>query len=284
VDMAEVLYRQFFVDREQTLGIATTVAKVEAYTISGTSVATLDAMHLFGDPTTVLRVDGDLDGLTDFEEDGQGLLPRDADSDDDGLDDGAEPFPLGDTDGDGRINALDADSDDDGLPDGLESGIVTPGSDTDVSRGNFVPDADPLTTTDPTDADTDGGGAPDGAEDRDANGQIDTGETDPQNPADDPVCSVAPPTEVADLMARKNGVDIDLSWFDQTSMDPCVLYRVYVAQNAAPSDAGAFAVEATATLAAWSHRNVSADTNVYWYLVTSISPIVGEGPRGHHGQ
>jgi len=284
VDISEVLYRQLFVDREQTLGIATTVAKVEAYTASGTSAATLDEMHLFGDPTTVLRVDGDLDDLTDFEEDTQGLAPRDADSDDDGVDDGAELQPFGDSDGDGQFNALDADADDDGLPDGLESGIVTPGPDTDVGRGNFVADADPLSTTDPTDADTDGGGAPDGAEDRDVNGQIDIGETDPQNPADDPVCSGNPPTEISGLQAAKNGADIDLSWIDQTSADPCVLFRVYVATNAASSDPAAFVVEATATLPDWSHLNVIQDTNTYFYLVTSISPIVGEGPRGHHGQ
>ena len=284
VEMSEILYRQFFVDREQTLGIATTVAKVEAYTVFGASAAILDEMHLFGDPTTVLRVDGDQDGLTDFEEDGGGLPARDADADDDGLDDGAEPQPFGDADGDGRINALDADADDDGLPDGLESGIVTPGPDTDVSRGNFVPDTDPLTTTDPTNADTDGGGAPDGAEDRNVNGQTDSGETDPLNPADDPACSSVPPTEISGLQAARNGLDIDLSWVDQTSTDPCVLYRVYVATNAAPSDSAAFVVETTSTLPGWSHRNAYQDTNAYFYLVTTISPIVGEGPRGHHGQ
>ena len=63
-----------------------------------------------------------------------------------------------------------------------------------------------------------------------------------------------------------------------------MLYRVYVATNAAPSDSAAFVVEATSTLPGWSHRNVVEDTNSYFYLVTSISPIVGEGPRGHHGQ
>ena len=130
----------------------------------------------------------------------------------------------------------------------------------------------------------DGGGAPDGAEDRNADGQIDGGETDPQNPADDPACAVAPATEISGLLLAKNGADVALSWVDQTSTDPCVLYRVYVATNAAPSDSAAFVVEVTATLPGWSHRNVIEDTNVYFYLVTSISPIVGEGPRGHHGQ
>ena len=95
---------------------------------------------------------------------------------------------------------------------------------------------------------------------------------------------ILPVTEISGLQAGKTGADIDLSWVDQTSTDPCVLYRVYVATNAAPSDPAAFVVEATATLPGWIHRNAFQDTNAYWYLVTSISPIVGEGPRGHHGQ
>ncbi|HXV75646.1 MAG TPA: C25 family cysteine peptidase [Candidatus Polarisedimenticolaceae bacterium] len=282
--ISEVLYRQLFVDREQRLGVATTVAKVEAVTQFGTSVANLEEMHLFGDPTTVLRVDGDLDGLTDDEEDRNGLAARDADSDDDGRDDGVEPLPPADSDGDGRTDAFDPDSDDDGLPDGLESGIVVPGPDTDPTRGHFVPDADPLTMTDPADADTDGGGAPDGAEDRSADGQVGPGETDPLNPADDPGCATEPPAEVSGLLLAKSGDDATLSWSDQSASDPCVLYRVYVATDAAPSDGAAFLVEATTTLAGWDHRGAVASDDLHFYLVTAITPIAGEGPRGHHGQ
>ena len=45
----------------------------------------------------------------------------------------------------------------------------------------FVADADPATTTDPTAEDTDGDGVFDGAEDLNANGQVDPGETDPND-------------------------------------------------------------------------------------------------------
>jgi hypothetical protein len=284
VDISEVLFRRLFVDREQTLGVATTLAKIEAYTVRGTSVANLDEMHLFGDPTTVLRVDGDLDDLTDHEEDQQGFDPRDADSDDDGLEDGLEPFASDDTDADGRPNALDWDADDDGLPDGLESGIVSPGPDTDLGAGAFVADTDPASTTDPIDADSDDGGAPDGAEDRDADGQVDVGETDPQDPLDDPSCSTDPPVEIAGLLLAKDASDAVLSWIDQSATDPCVLYRVYVSTGDDPSDPGGFEARATTTLPTWTHRDAAGASQTRFYLVTSTSPIVGEGPSGHHGQ
>ena len=54
-----------------------------------------------------------------------------------------------------------------------------------------VPDADAgATTTDPTKKDTDGGSKTDGLEDTNHNGQVDAGETDPNDPADDlPECT-----------------------------------------------------------------------------------------------
>ncbi|NIM63397.1 MAG: hypothetical protein GTO30_17685, partial [Acidobacteria bacterium] len=61
-------------------------------------------------------------------------------------------------------------------------------------------------------------------EDRDADGNFDGGETDPQNPADDPACAVAAPTEIQGLDAAKSGADVNLSWIGQSSTDPCVLY------------------------------------------------------------
>ncbi len=149
-----------------------------------------------GDPATMTdpaNPDSDGDGVTDGDEDrdhdgvrdsGE-IDPNDADSDDDGARDGAEPGYDTDTDGDGTINGLDPDSDNDGINDGTELGVTSPDADTDTSRGNFIPDADPLTTTDPRDPDTDDGGVPDGVEDADHDGQIDTGETDPNDPSDD---------------------------------------------------------------------------------------------------
>ncbi len=112
--------------------------------------------------------------------------PIDDDSDDDGMADGEE-----DGNGNGRLNFLEPDpnnpdSDGDGLLDGLESG------ETELLTGSvydlFVPDADPLSTTNPTVADSDGGGLPDGEEDFDLDGEYDAPfELDPNNPADDVV-------------------------------------------------------------------------------------------------
>jgi MYXO-CTERM domain-containing protein len=132
--------------------------------------------------------DSDGDGLSDDVEIRIGTDPYDADSDDDGVPDGAEPDYSRDTDGDGLINALDPDSDNDGLMDGTEMGYTEPDPDTDVSRGNWVPDADPTTTTDPLDADTDGGGVSDGNEDTNLDGAVDEGECDPLDPTDDDTC------------------------------------------------------------------------------------------------
>ncbi len=131
------------------------------------------------------RKDTDGDGLPDDVETGLGTNPLDADSDDDGIIDGAERNPGGDTDQDGKINALDPDSDNDGINDGTEVGITTPVPATDTSKGFFVADQDPTTTTDPTDPDTDDGGVRDGDEDANHNGRIDTGERDPNNGGDD---------------------------------------------------------------------------------------------------
>jgi large repetitive protein len=130
-------------------------------------------------------VDTDMDGIPDAVELMLGLNPMDADSDDDGVIDGAEPQFGTDTDGDGLINALDPDSDNDGLFDGTELGITMAGPDTDVTKKNFVADADPATKTNPLDPDTDKGGVTDGNEDTNHNGKIDAGETDPNLMSDD---------------------------------------------------------------------------------------------------
>ncbi len=111
--------------------------------------------------------DSDGDGLLDTEEDldGDGEVdpgetdPNDADSDDDGLDDGLEA--------EGPTDPRDADSDDDGLLDGVE----------DADRDGVV---DP-NETDPSNDDSDGDGLRDGREDADHNGEVDEGETDPRD-------------------------------------------------------------------------------------------------------
>ncbi len=139
-----------------------------------------------GSPSNGCADDTDGDGLSDTDEEKIGTDPEDADSDDDGVPDGAEPGPGDDTDGDGLVNALDPDSDNDGLFDGTELGKDCANADTDPANGNCVPDGDMgLTTTDPLDADTDDGGISDGSEDANGNGVIDDGEGDPEDPADD---------------------------------------------------------------------------------------------------
>ncbi|MFZ5443974.1 MAG: Ig-like domain-containing protein, partial [Myxococcota bacterium] len=125
--------------------------------------------------------DTDGDGLTDGQEVTAGTDPLDADSDDDGVRDGQDGVT--DTDGDGRIDALDPDSDGDGVNDGTERGVTvaTAPQGTNTSSPNFVPDADPSTTTDPKVADTDGDGLPDGIEDGNHDGRVGPSETDPND-------------------------------------------------------------------------------------------------------
>jgi uncharacterized repeat protein (TIGR01451 family)/MYXO-CTERM domain-containing protein len=129
--------------------------------------------------------DNDGDGLCNSGELQAGTGVSDGDTDDDGVGDGQEPLWSTDSDGDGLCNARDVDSDDDGLFDGTELGRTAPASGTDTSRGLFVPDADPASTTDPLDADTDSGGVRDGAEDPNHNGRLDAGELNPRLGADD---------------------------------------------------------------------------------------------------
>ncbi len=120
--------------------------------------------------------EADLDPLTTTN-------PLDADTDDDGLQDGQE-----DSSSDGARDLLETDpnawdTDVDGLSDGQELGLARGVGDTD---GNvFAPDLDPLTTTDPLLADTDGGGVPDGTEDQNKDGGVDTWETDPNATIDE---------------------------------------------------------------------------------------------------
>ncbi|MCB9647810.1 MAG: DUF4215 domain-containing protein [Deltaproteobacteria bacterium] len=145
--------------------------------------------------TDPLDSDTDGDGLSDGQElaggdpraldPGVDTDPLDADTDDDGLADGAEG-PLGtdpldpDTDGDRLLDGVEVGQGP--VPAGVSDGLMIPYRGT--AQG-FLPDADPASTTDPTVADTDLGGVPDGDEDTTLNGRVDTGERDPNDPADD---------------------------------------------------------------------------------------------------
>lgn len=121
--------------------------------------------------------DYDADGVLDDTE----TDPLDADTDDDGLSDYDEVKDVG-------SDPLNPDSDYDCLQDGAEMGLTEEdvGGDTDLTV--FIGDQDPTTTTDPMDIDTDDDGITDGDEDRNCNGAIDDGETDPNDPNDPRVC------------------------------------------------------------------------------------------------
>uniref|UniRef100_UPI000594989D GEVED domain-containing protein n=1 Tax=Thiofilum flexile TaxID=125627 RepID=UPI000594989D len=139
---------------------------------------------------TVVDPDPDHDGLTTALELVLGTNPFDADTDDDGISDGAEDANKNGVIDAGETSPLDADSDNDGIQDGTERGVTTPipgginpgnpavsylGTDTAV----FIPDSDPTTKTDPLDSDTDNDGLLDGQEDVNNNGKVDAGETNP---------------------------------------------------------------------------------------------------------
>ncbi len=159
------------------------------HTISATAtdaagnVSSAASVPFFVD-THPVAPDTDNDGLTDALEAQLGTDPNDDDTDDDGLKDGSEDANRNGVIDAGETSPLDKDSDKDGLLDGTEVGLTQPeGTGTDMSI--FVADADPSTHTDPLNADTDGGSVLDGIEDKNHNGRVDAGETDPLKTADD---------------------------------------------------------------------------------------------------
>ncbi|MDF1562944.1 MAG: adventurous gliding motility lipoprotein CglD [Deltaproteobacteria bacterium] len=136
--------------------------------------------------------DGLLDGQEDLNQNGQVNLGETsalhADTDCDGLLDGQEDANHNGQVDPGETDPTNFDTDGDGLSDGLESGATV---NTDPARcTNFVPDADPGTTTNPLNPDSDGDGVMDGAEDRNGNGRVDPAagglpaELDPNNGGD----------------------------------------------------------------------------------------------------
>ncbi len=120
-----------------------------------------------------LAYDSDGDGLTNAQEDALGTNRNIADTDGDGVNDGAEP---GDSDGDGIPNALESslvDSDGDGVSNQLDPANNNPcvPNANSAACAAYDSDGDGLTNgqeaalgTNPHSADTDGDGIPDGAE------------------------------------------------------------------------------------------------------------------------
>jgi len=285
--ISDQTFRHIFTLRQTRIGYAAWRALLDAYLVDGVSIDYLRDMIYLGDPAAVLPLDTDHDGRTDVAELAVGMNPDDADSDDDGVLDGDEASWNIDTDGDGTVNGADYDADNDGLPDGLERGVAAAPGATDVSRGHFMADASPATTTDPLRADTDGGGSPDGAEDRNANGTVDAGETNPTNAADDPACGGSVPPQISGLKVDPSGSDAVVSWTSLHAGDRCLLYRVYVATtdtSASPASFSAFTYAATVGPNTFKDPKARADQRNHYYLVTAISPTHGEGPLGHYGR
>ena len=160
--------------------------------------------------------DPDGDGLVSFEEVDLGTDPYDADSDDDGLDDGLEVDETGtdpllaDTDGDGLddgeevdlgTDPLDPDTDGDGLADGDEAGEGTDPLDPDSDDDGLDDGAEVEVGADPLDPDTDGDGVldgPDGLGDDDEDGIINVLDPtdDSEEVTDDDDSAEVPPEEV----------------------------------------------------------------------------------------
>jgi hypothetical protein len=282
--LSRELFRRVFQEHDSGIGSATTQSLIRAFTEFGIAEDNMDELIVFGDPSMHLATDLDRDTILDRDEIDAGADPGDADTDDDGVTDGAEPSWSTDSDGDGLVNAVDYDSDDDALPDGLETGLTTPSAATDTTRGFFIADTHPGTTTLPLAADSDGGGAPDGVEDADSDGAVDPTETDPNDPGDDPACATVTPPEVTGLQVGKDGDDLVLTWDDLSGGDPCVLYRVYVATDSGTPDTfSAFVYAGTSAAPSFRLRGAAVDSSHQHYLVTANSIAEGEGPLGHYG-
>ena len=151
------------------------------------SAANGDQRNIDGDAAgDVCDSDDDNDRLSDVAERALGSSSGDLDSDDDGLADAREDRNLDGKKGRRETSAARFDSDRDGLSDGLERGLRRgvadpPGAVKGTGR-RFKRDRDPRSKTNPLKRDSDKGGVPDGREDKNRNGRLDKGETNPTKP------------------------------------------------------------------------------------------------------
>jgi len=134
----------------------------------------------------VCDADDDNDRLTDVAELALGTSSADLDSDDDGLADAREDRNHDGKKGRRETNPARFDTDRDGLSDGLERGlrhgVKNPLGPVKGTGRRFKRDRDPRSKTNPLKRDTDNGGVPDGREDKNRNGRVDKGETNPTKP------------------------------------------------------------------------------------------------------
>jgi len=126
--------------------------------------------------------DFDGDGILDVVENASCLNTNDVDTDDDGIADGDEDKNKDGVKNAGETDPCRLDTDNDLIQDGTELGLTLNDIGPDTDTNMFQPDIDPTTTTNPLDADTDDDGIADGDEDKNHNGRVDAGETDP-NPS-----------------------------------------------------------------------------------------------------
>jgi hypothetical protein len=134
----------------------------------------------------VCDADDDNDRLSDVAERALGSSSADLDSDDDGLADAREDRNRDGKKGRRETSATRFDTDRDGLSDGLERGlrrgVADPPGPVKGSGRRFKRDRNPRSKTNPLKRDTDNGGVPDGREDKNRNGRVDKGETNPSKP------------------------------------------------------------------------------------------------------
>lgn len=176
-------------------GIETIINKLFVQIFTGSSVAPGigdDYLPTIGEAQQHAIFDVDEDDLEDWEEVAvHNTNPYDADSDDDGVDDGTEVNGANPTDP--NDNDSDNDTCTDGTEDGNANGTHEPDSgetdpnnaDTDSDGINDCTELNGENPTDANDDDSDDDGLIDGAEDTNANGAVDEGETDPNNPDTD---------------------------------------------------------------------------------------------------
>jgi hypothetical protein len=134
--------------------------------------------------------DHDNDSLTDVADAALGTSSADLDSDDDGLADSREDRNRDGRKGRRETSAARFDTDRDGLSDGLElwlrRGVADLPGEVEGTGSRFRRDCHPGSKTNPLKRDSDNGGVPDGREDKNLNGRLDKGDTDPTEPGDRP--------------------------------------------------------------------------------------------------
>ncbi len=123
------------------------------------------------------------DGVEDADKNGSADAgetdPRDTDTDDDGITDGDEDENFNGMVDSGETDPRERDTDGDNIQDGTEMGYTLDLVGPDTNTAIFQPDLDTGSTTDPLICNFDDDGLNDGQEDKNHNGRVDAGESDP---------------------------------------------------------------------------------------------------------